>query len=128
MNTSWNNLKKSDEDVYADDAAYTSATTYTFEEGVLLTAFTDAPTITNIRNDFSIWGKRKGVSGEELLVHMRYAIDFKPEYYKPLRFDENNNQLLDSKAYVSFEYREYEEIDLTEETFISYVYYTKNYL
>lgn len=95
MNTSWNNLTKSDEDIYAADAAYTSATTYAFEEGVLLTAFTDAPAITNIRNDFSIWGKRKSVSGAELPVHMRYAIDFKPEYYKPLRFDENGNQLLD---------------------------------
>ena len=40
---------------YAADTAYTSSTTYTFEEGVLLTAFTDAPAITNIRNDFSVW-------------------------------------------------------------------------
>lgn len=84
MNTSWNNLAKSDEDIYAADAAYTSATTYAFEEGVLLTAFTDAPAITNIRNDFSIWGKRQSVSGEEIPVHMRYAIDFKPEYYKTI--------------------------------------------
>lgn len=87
INTSWNNLTQSDEDIYAADAAYTSATTYTFEEGVLLTAFTDAPTITNIRNDFSIWGKRESVSGAEIPVHMRYAIDFKPEYYFPIRFE-----------------------------------------
>ena len=81
MNTSWNPLMRDEDEAYAADAAYTSSTTYTFEEGVLLTAFTDAPAITNIRNDFSIWGKRTSVSGAELPVHMHYAIDFKPEYY-----------------------------------------------
>jgi hypothetical protein len=91
MNVSWNPLMRDEDETYATDAAYTSSTTYTFEEGVLLTAFTDTPAITNIRNDFSIWGKRTSVSGEELPVHMRYAIDFKPEYYFPIRFDENNN-------------------------------------
>ena len=84
MNTSWNPLMRDEEEAYAADAAYTSSTTYTFEEGVLLTAFTDAPAITNIRNDFSIWGKRTSVSGAELPVHMRYAIDFKPKYYKSI--------------------------------------------
>ena len=84
MNTSWNPLMRDEDEVYATDAAYTSSTTYTFEEGVLLTAFTDAPVITNIRNDFSIWGKRTSVSGAELPVHMRYAIDFKPKYYKSI--------------------------------------------
>lgn len=84
INTSWNNLTQSDEDIYAADVAYTSATTYTFEEGILLTAFTDVPTIDNIKNDFSIWGKRESASGAEIPVHMRYAINFKPEYYKSI--------------------------------------------
>ena len=57
---------------------------------------------------------------------MRYAIDFKPTYYKPLRFDEKGNQLLDNKAYASFEYREYKEVDLTEDIFIPYIYYIQN--
>lgn len=126
VNTSFNNLKTDENKIYAEDAKYTSSVTYTFENGILLSAFTDAPQILNIRNDFSIWGKRKSVSGQDLPVHMRYAIDFKPSYYKPLRFDENGNQILDNKAYASFEYREYEQVKLTEETFVSYMYYTKN--
>jgi hypothetical protein len=91
MNTSWNNLIKRDQDIYAEDIAYTSSVVYNFEDGVLITALSIPPVILNIRNDFSIWGKRKSVSGEELPIHMRYAIDFKPKYYKPLRFDENGN-------------------------------------
>ena len=86
VNTSFNNLETSGKDIYAEDAAYTSSYTYSFEEGTLLTAFTNAPQILNIKNDFSIWGKRKGVGGTELPVHMRYAIDFKPTYYRPIRF------------------------------------------
>ena len=84
INTSFNNLKNDDDGTYAEDAMYTSSVTYTFENGILLSAFTDAPQILNIRNDFSIWGKRKGVGGQELPVHMRYAIDFKPAYYKTI--------------------------------------------
>ena len=126
INTSFNNLKIDENKIYAEDAKYTSSVAYTFENGILLSAFTDTPQILDIKNDFSIWGKRKGVSGEELPVHMRYAIDFRPIYYKPLRFDDKGDQLLNIKAYVSFEYREYEKIELTKENFNSYTYYIKN--
>ena len=109
INTSFNNLKTDENKIYAEDAKYTSSVAYTFENGILLSAFTDAPQILNIKNDFSIWGKRKGVGGQELPVHMRYAIDFKPSYYKPLRFDENGNQLLNIEPFVAsdnFDWRE----------------------
>jgi hypothetical protein len=35
-----------------------------------------------VRNDFSVWGVRKGASGADIPVHVRYAIDKKPKYYK----------------------------------------------
>lgn len=101
INTSFNNLKTDENKIYAEDAKYTSSVAYTFENGILLSAFTDAPQILNIKNDFSIWGKRKGVGGQDLPIHMRYAIDFKPTYYKPLRFDENGNQLLNIEPFVA---------------------------
>ena len=34
-----------------------------------------------MRNDFSIWGTRKGVTGKEREVHLRFAIDDKPIEY-----------------------------------------------
>ena len=110
INTSFNNLKTDENKIYAEDAMYTSSVAYTFENGILLSAFTDAPQILNIRNDFSIWGKRKSVSGQELPVHMRYAIDFKPTYYKPLRFDDEGNQLLSIDPFVASEDLDWREL------------------
>ena len=101
INTSFNNLTTTDNQTYAEAAAYTSSTVYSFEDGILLSAFTDNPQILNIKNDFSIWGKRKGITGMDIPVHMRYAIDFKPEYYKPIRFKEDNSQDLDVTPFVT---------------------------
>ena len=101
INTSFNNLKTSDNETYANDALYTSATVYSFEDGILLSAFSDNPQILNIKNDFSIWGKRKGVTGTDIPVHMRYAIDKKPVYYKQIKVNDNNEQESDAIIYIS---------------------------
>lgn len=63
---------------YDDDIAYT------FNGGVLVTTFNNNPQLENLRNDYSVWGERLGISGKALPVHMRYAIDKKPTYYKAL--------------------------------------------
>ena len=36
----------------------------------------------NLRNDFSVWGVRQGAGDAEIPIHMRYAIDKKPTYYR----------------------------------------------
>lgn len=82
LTESFNNLKKSDGEVYAEAAVYTSAATYSLENGVLLTAFNNNPSIQNIKNDFSIWGKKTSATSQDLPVHLRYAIDEKPSKYK----------------------------------------------
>ena len=43
INTSFNPIKVEENEIYAEDAKYTSSVAYTFENGVLLSAFTDAP-------------------------------------------------------------------------------------
>jgi hypothetical protein len=48
----------------------------------LVSALSNNPNWNNVKNDYSIWGTRKGISGAELPVHFRYAIHKKPEYYK----------------------------------------------
>lgn len=48
---------------------------------ILLTQLSNNPDITKIKNDFSIWGQRKSISGVEIPVHVRYAIDRKPTSY-----------------------------------------------
>ena len=67
---------------YVQSLAESSAISYTFNEGELITAFNNNPNILNMRNDYSIWGTRKSTSGAEIPIHMRYAIDIKPKQYK----------------------------------------------
>jgi len=50
--------------------------------------------LNNVKNDYSIWGARKGVGDAEIPIHFRYAIDRKPEYYKNIEgteFKVSNN-------------------------------------
>lgn len=70
------------EDKYIKDMAQNSAETYMFSGNELITAFNNAPNLNNIKNDFSVWGVRKGAGGADNPIHIRYAIDEKPVYYK----------------------------------------------
>ena len=63
---------------------YDDEVAYTFVGGELVTTFNNNPAMENLKNDYSVWGERLGVSGQALPVHMRYAIDKKPVYYKAL--------------------------------------------
>ena len=85
---SWNSIINTEGDSYIDAAAYTSAITYTFEDGVLITSFQNAPNLQNLKNDFSIWGKRTTVSGGEVPIHLRYVIADKPTYYHSITVPE----------------------------------------
>lgn len=71
-----------EENTYVENQAYTSACSWVFDNNELITALNNTPDILNIKNDFSLWGERKSVSGASLPIHMRYAIGKKPRYYK----------------------------------------------
>ena len=82
VQTSFNNLTKDGEGVtYATNAAETSSVSYSFEDSVLISSFSNSPDYAHLRNDFSIWGTRDSVSGKELSVHLRCAVDEKPIKY-----------------------------------------------
>lgn len=82
INTSFNTFITRGEDRYGESLAETSSTIYNFEDNYLVSSFQNSPNYTNVRNDFSLWGTKKSVEGKELAVHLRYAIDKKPTYYK----------------------------------------------
>ena len=65
-----------------------AATAYTFNGGELITIFNNNMNLLNVRNDYSIWGNRISASGATLPIHMRYAIDMKPNYYHPITVTE----------------------------------------
>ena len=60
---------------------------YVFNSGDLLTTFNNNTNIANIKNDFSIWGERTGVSGAKIPIHFRYALDEKPTSYTTIDVD-----------------------------------------
>lgn len=86
-----------------------SSSAYTFSGSELITAFNNNPSLLNMRNDYSIWGERKGVSGAAIPVHMRYAIDNKPTEYTSIEVDygyyevdENGEKVLDEDGKAIF--------------------------
>ena len=90
VSTSFSNIVYSQSTNRYSDESYVSYAAgeqkceFNFEGSMLVTAFQNSPVLNNVRNDYSIWGKRKGVSGADIPIHLRYAIDKKPVYYKAL--------------------------------------------
>lgn len=84
IQNSWNSIVKAGGEEYVENAAYTSSVVYKFEDGTLVTSFQNSPNLSNLKNDYSIWGERESVSGAKLPIHYRYAIDVKPETYTTL--------------------------------------------
>ena len=82
----WLNNEQSDDAVPANN----DAPMWNFRDSQLVTTFQNTPNFANLRNDYSVWGKKKTAAGSELDIHMRYAIDKKPENYY---------SLLDEKEY-----------------------------
>lgn len=87
-NVSWTNAITTERETYYDSVENGSANAYEFTKGILIESYNNKPNITNIKNDFTIWGNIIGTSGTQLPVHLRCAIDNKPTYYYPLLTDD----------------------------------------
>lgn len=82
LQTVWNDIRTNEQDErWVEPNAYSSAITYSFTDAELIHNYSNSPKLDNVRNDFSIWGTRKGVTGKEREVHLRFAIDDKPIEY-----------------------------------------------
>lgn len=81
VNISWSQIIDSGDEEYVTFGTDKSKFSFNFEGNRLITAIQNAPQLNNVRNDFSIWGKRKGLNGAEIPIHARYAIDKKPKEY-----------------------------------------------
>ena len=90
VNTSWNNIKDTEDEKYVDSAAYATSYNYFFGDGKLIQSFQNTPNLNNLKNDYSIWGTRTTIAGAEIPIHYRYAIDKKPERYKSISITEED--------------------------------------
>ena len=109
INSLFNNIKNTDDEKYVENFAYNDKIVYTFEDGDLVTSYQNNPNLMNLKNDYSIWGSRKGVSGAELPIHYRYAIDKKPLLYINLGFTEDE-KLPSDLINSGVEKREYKDV------------------
>lgn len=82
VNTVWTPQRRDgDRELYVESLVAASNSMYDFNGNILISSIQNNPNLLNLRNDYTVWGVRKGVTGKEYPVHMRYAIDNKPEIY-----------------------------------------------
>lgn len=81
INTSWNNIVTINNETYINPALLANKTSYSFDNASLITTFANNPQLNHIKNDYTVWGKKRTSDGGELPIHARYAIDKKPEVY-----------------------------------------------
>lgn len=80
VNQAWNNIiRVEDDETYVESAKLVSEYSYSFTDSNLVQSFQNTPKMTNMRNDYSVWGKRN--DGEDSKVHLRCAICEKPTQY-----------------------------------------------
>ena len=83
-NSAWNSLKE----IFPNTIEY-SDVDYNLSNSNLIQSFSQNPQLSNLKNDFSIWGKRKNLSGTEVPIHIRYAIEHKPLQYHTIKVSNN---------------------------------------
>lgn len=71
------------DEVWADNVYYNSKFSYNFDGSELLSSVQNAPNFSNLKNDYSLWGARQN-GNVTVPIHMRYAIDHKPLFYKTI--------------------------------------------
>lgn len=94
IDKTWNTIRTGNQNSYvttADEtyvaaAAYESPVFWTFGNSFLTTAYANTPALNNVKNDYSIWGTKRSIVGSDLPVHLRYAVDKKPTYYKTIEY------------------------------------------
>ena len=105
IDTGWNPLVNTEEETYVDSNLHGSYV-YNLLDNLLITAFQNTPNLLNLKNDYTVWGKKTSASGIELDIHMRYAIDKKPDSYTTIPWYEEDGVTLKkpSKTYTVNEY------------------------
>ena len=79
LNTKWSIDDESNQVLYLNSID-NDVSRFNLASNSIISAISNNPKITELKNDFSVWGAR-----ENLSVHMRYAIDKKPTQYQPIR-------------------------------------------
>lgn len=67
---------------YVESPLDSQEVAFYFGDSNLVTSFSNTPALSNLKNDFSIWGSKKSATSDTSIpFHLRYAIDKKPVQY-----------------------------------------------
>lgn len=78
---------------------------YTFEDGFLITSYSNTPQYGMIKNDFIVWGLRENMNGNTVPIRYHLAIDNKPKVgntYKCFFYDDPDDNLTKAKCPIHY--------------------------
>ena len=109
-------------EIWVDSVKYSSKYSYNFDYSNLISSIQNSPNLSNIKNDYSLWGQRDAGS-VSVPIHVRYAIDEKPMYYRTietrLKTDEEGNPITADGSKAKFKkdyvYEDASNVYITEE-------------
>lgn len=104
LDVSYNNIINEhsiNSEVFANSGEYSSKYSYTFDDHVLVSSVQNAPNLSNLKNDYSLWGQRAN-GNITIPIHMRYAIDHKPMFYKTIGYTLQVVDTEEGKKKISF--------------------------
>ena len=79
--------------------------TFSFDNNVLISSYSNTPQYNTIKNDFVVWGKRKGVTGVDLPIRYHLAIDKKPSIgnkYKVYFYEDDFENIKKAKKVLKY--------------------------
>lgn len=98
VNSSWSpSVQNEGDQVYVESYMAATPYSYKFSDSSLFTSFNNTPNLANLKNDFTVWGKNKN----DLAIHMRYAIDVKPNYYRSITVSDKEVEAYNNKYNLS---------------------------
>lgn len=98
-------------EVYLNGSFYNNKVAYTFSDEQSETQISHSPNLSNLRNDYSLWGERANSSGGKTQIHLRYALQQKPETYTTIGDGPRGGLILKTNGTQG-------EIDQSQEKFI----------
>lgn len=116
LDSVWNDLDIDEEIGHYNTSTYD----YSFTNSNLITAFNNNPNLLNVRNDFTVWGTRKGTGDVEIPIHMRYAIDKKPTIYYSFRHLLNEDEVWNDGNPIEYSSEDYDWRELIYQMALDY--------
>ena len=101
ISSSWSNILNANGENYISPAKLSEKISYSFDNSVLITSFQNDPKLSNIKNDYTVWGSKRTSEGAEIPIHARYAIDKKPEFYYSFELQNNHGDIIRSPTFYT---------------------------